>query len=236
MVKLLIVALFGLAIPTASYASIDVNLVYGTHGEQVVELQEFLIDHGFLFGQATGNFYSLTKKAVQKYQNSVGLPTTGFVGILTRGKINEILNNNSTEETNINIPIATTSIQMHQQTPNLSSPPIFENEPPSMVLSPSLGSSMPSIQPHIPECTLTATSTVNSADIPITKISWTSSNVETGVIYVGTGNFVGGIPQYFPNSFSLKTVAEGEMSDFPSNRVFKAEFTGAYGNATCVTN
>ncbi len=70
------------------FASIDINLKYGARGTEVTELQEFLVDKGFLSGQATGNFFTLTRKAVTAYQSSVGLPNTGFVGILTRNKIN----------------------------------------------------------------------------------------------------------------------------------------------------
>ena len=85
----LFVLTLSLIVPTLAFASIDTNLSYGTHGTAVVELQNFLIQNGFLTGTtATGNFFSLTKKAVVAYQASVGLPTTGFVGALTRAKIN----------------------------------------------------------------------------------------------------------------------------------------------------
>lgn len=77
--------------PTVSYASIDKSLKYGSQGLDVIELQEFLISKGFLSGQITGNFFSLTKNAVVAYQTSVGLPATGFVGSLTREKINSEL-------------------------------------------------------------------------------------------------------------------------------------------------
>ena len=72
----------------AVFASIDANLQYGSNGSEVSELQNFLIQKGFLTGQATGNFFSLTKKAVIAYQKSAGLPATGFVGPLTRATIN----------------------------------------------------------------------------------------------------------------------------------------------------
>jgi len=77
-----------IGVPSLAFASIDTNLKYGARGVEVSELQEFLIDKGLLAGQATGNFFSLTLKAVKLYQASVGLPTTGFVGPLTRAKIN----------------------------------------------------------------------------------------------------------------------------------------------------
>lgn len=78
-------------IPSLSLASIDANLRYGAKGTQVTELQKFLINKGFLSGQASGSFFSLTQKAVAAYQKSISLPTTGFVGPMTRVKINEEL-------------------------------------------------------------------------------------------------------------------------------------------------
>lgn len=78
-------------IPSISLASIDTNLKYGSRGLGVTELQDFLIDKGFLTGQSSGNFFSLTRRAVVAYQASVGLPATGFVGPMTRTKINDDL-------------------------------------------------------------------------------------------------------------------------------------------------
>lgn len=78
-------------VPSISFASIDTNLKYGSRGVAVTELQDFLIAKGFLSGQTSGNFFSLTRKAVVAYQASVGLPATGYVGPMTRSKINDDL-------------------------------------------------------------------------------------------------------------------------------------------------
>lgn len=75
-------------IPIISSAYINVNLQYGSKGQAVVELQNFLISKGFLTGKATGSFFTQTKKAVIAYQKSQGLPATGYVGSTTRRKIN----------------------------------------------------------------------------------------------------------------------------------------------------
>lgn len=80
-----------LALPCVSFASIDTNLSYGAHNQQVTELQEFLIDKGYLQGQSTGNFYSLTLKAVKAFQTANNIPSTGYVGVLTRTEINSEL-------------------------------------------------------------------------------------------------------------------------------------------------
>ena len=89
--RYLFAILFSLFIPVSVLASIDADLRYGSRGQGVIELQEFLIDNAFLSGSATGNFFSLTRTAVKKYQASVGLPLSGFVGPLTRARINSEL-------------------------------------------------------------------------------------------------------------------------------------------------
>lgn len=91
--KKLLLSLVAVAfiVPSVTFASIDANLKYGSRGMEVTELQEFLIDKGFLTGQTSGNFFALTRKAVIAWQASVGLPATGFVGSMSRAKINEDL-------------------------------------------------------------------------------------------------------------------------------------------------
>lgn len=84
-----IVTLLTLGITTVSYASIDKNLKYGQRDKEVTELQEFLIDKGFLKTTPSTFFGLLTLKAVKAYQTSTGVSPTGFVGILTREKINK---------------------------------------------------------------------------------------------------------------------------------------------------
>lgn len=100
-----------------AFASIDLNLKYGQKGQEVSELQEFLVDKGILTGNATGFFGLLTLKAVKAYQVSQKLPSTGFVGPMTRSKINteieaEIANSNAAEvtETGTTTPVGTPSL------------------------------------------------------------------------------------------------------------------------------
>lgn len=88
--KKVIIFLSLLLVPFVSSASIDANLSYGLeNNSQVKELQEFLISKQLLTGSATGNFYDLTLSAVKKYQASMGLPQSGYVGPLTRKAIND---------------------------------------------------------------------------------------------------------------------------------------------------
>lgn len=87
MKKAFILALF--LVPSIAFASFDVDLHYGSKGDDVVALQEYLTDQGVYTGPITGNFYSLTLRAVRKYQKNSGItPISGYVGPITRGVIN----------------------------------------------------------------------------------------------------------------------------------------------------
>jgi peptidoglycan hydrolase-like protein with peptidoglycan-binding domain len=88
--KILITILAITTTLSLTYASIDFNLKYGMKNTEVSELQEFLIDKKLLT-QNTGFFGLLTLKAVKNYQESLGLPNTGYVGSLTRAEINKEL-------------------------------------------------------------------------------------------------------------------------------------------------
>ena len=84
-----VVSMLMLGLVPTSYASIDKNLKYGQRDLEVTELQEFLIDKGLLKTTPYAFFGLLTLKAVKAYQTSVGVSSTGFVGALTREKINK---------------------------------------------------------------------------------------------------------------------------------------------------
>lgn len=86
---ILVYLLFLLFIPFTAGAYLDANLYYGLRNNNgVKELQEFLINKGFLTGiSTTGNFLSLTLNAVKSYQKSAGINQTGYVGVVTRTAI-----------------------------------------------------------------------------------------------------------------------------------------------------
>jgi len=97
------VTLLTIGTTTVSFASIDKNLKYGQRDKEVTELQEFLIDKGLLKTTPSNFFGLLTLKAVKNYQTSIGVSPTGFVGALTREKINkeiesEIASSNEAEK------------------------------------------------------------------------------------------------------------------------------------------
>lgn len=81
-------------IVSAQGYTFNTNLTVGSTGADVVALQTWLIANGFDISAITngsaakGYFGSQTKAAVVKYQASKGIPSTGFVGPLTRGALN----------------------------------------------------------------------------------------------------------------------------------------------------
>lgn len=73
---------------TSCYTFVN-NLTVGSVGADVMALQQFLVQTGFLKKEyASGYFGVNTKTAVMAYQTSVGLPSTGFVGPVTLAKLN----------------------------------------------------------------------------------------------------------------------------------------------------
>jgi len=93
----------GQSTPVVSCERFERNLSFGVRSEEVKCLQEFLASQGseiYPEGLVTGNFLSLTRQAVirfqEKYASEVLVPVgesrgTGYVGQLTRNKINQLL-------------------------------------------------------------------------------------------------------------------------------------------------
>ncbi|MDD5738594.1 MAG: peptidoglycan-binding domain-containing protein [Candidatus Pacebacteria bacterium] len=70
------------------------NLYFGLSSSQVSCLQEFLKNQGpdiYPQGIVSGYFGNLTKTAVINFQEKYGIASTGYVGVLTRAKINQML-------------------------------------------------------------------------------------------------------------------------------------------------
>ncbi len=86
--KIILLAILAVSfIPMVTHASFDASLRYGAKGKAVTELQEFLAQQKLYSGPITGNFYSMTLKAVTAFQKQEKLPSTGYVGPLTREKM-----------------------------------------------------------------------------------------------------------------------------------------------------
>lgn len=84
-----------------SCALFSINMGLDSMGDSVTNLQKFLDSKGLynwdVYGASNkeGVYDEATAEAVMKYQTKQGLPSTGFVGPLTRGRINaELCGNN----------------------------------------------------------------------------------------------------------------------------------------------
>jgi len=93
---------------------------HGSSGDEVTHLQEALVGSGYLpSSDATGYYGDLTQQAVEKYQSANGISSTGYVGPLTLGS----LNNWWSRHHSPTAPVATT-------TPPVAVPPIATTTPP----------------------------------------------------------------------------------------------------------
>lgn len=80
---------FSVAEASSSLVTINKYMGYGSQGAEVIKLQQYLINMGYLrIGFATGNYLSLTTKAVKVYQLSEGIESTGYFGPLTQASMN----------------------------------------------------------------------------------------------------------------------------------------------------
>lgn len=85
---------FSLAMPFFSLAaSFDNDLFVGlTNNSDVTRLQEFLESQKIYTGPKTGNFFSLTREAVKRFQVREGIsPQAGYFGPKTRARANALI-------------------------------------------------------------------------------------------------------------------------------------------------
>lgn len=73
--------------------NIQGNLMFGSTDtattEDVTLLQQFLQEEGYLKSSPTGFYGNLTRTAVKDYQNSNGIPSSGYLGPITRAKMRD---------------------------------------------------------------------------------------------------------------------------------------------------
>ena len=98
-----VLALFLAHVPSVSAATIfDHNLSYGTTGDpEVSQLQQFLTEQGLYSGPISGNFFSLTRSAVEAFQKANGLPSTGYFGPLSQTLANKLASNQTASNSNL---------------------------------------------------------------------------------------------------------------------------------------
>ena len=90
---------FFIAVPIVHAQEIFTKyLRYGSKGDVVIELQEFLTEEKLYAGPISGSFYSLTRAAVRKFQKREKLRITGVWDKKTRERANKILTAQMKEE------------------------------------------------------------------------------------------------------------------------------------------
>ena len=82
--KLVLGFIFTFSIFNFSYAAYDIDLKLNSSGLSVIELQNFLIDKGYLKATANGNYGPATTKAVKNFQKKNKIKQTGTFGPGTR--------------------------------------------------------------------------------------------------------------------------------------------------------
>lgn len=75
-------AAIGLSILGASNAA-QASIYYGSSGNNVVQVQDALANHGYFYARSTGYFGSITKHSVKAFQRDYGLTVDGIVGPAT---------------------------------------------------------------------------------------------------------------------------------------------------------
>src|SRR3989338_6517247 len=93
MKKFILLLVVGLLFTTSvSAAEFNADLRYGVaKNAEVTKLQKFLTAEKLYSGPITGNFYSLTLKAVKAFQAREKIPTSGLVDALTRAQLNDLI-------------------------------------------------------------------------------------------------------------------------------------------------
>lgn len=136
MKKLFIAVLF--LFPTLAFAqTFDTNLQYGmTNNQAVTALQEFLTGQHVYNGPISGNFFSLTLAAVKRFQTAESItPVSGFVGPITRGTINSILDSQTTISEG-SAATTTLPIDLSQATSTVAPPQVIYVQVPAPIVVP----------------------------------------------------------------------------------------------------
>ena len=87
-------------------------LGFGDRGDDVLQLQEFLSNEGFLTATPNGHYGPATVSAIKKFQSNHGIRQTGSVGPSTLSALNRIL---STTSTSLPPSTSTSAIQAQIQ-------------------------------------------------------------------------------------------------------------------------
>lgn len=88
---LYLLAILAFLAPTLTFASFDASLKYGSRGDAVSELQDFLQDQNDYSGKVDGSFGLGTLKAVKAFQAANNLDVDGYFGKASHGVAQTLL-------------------------------------------------------------------------------------------------------------------------------------------------
>lgn len=178
-----IILMMLICLPIFAHAEIKSDLKTGSKGSEVIELQNFLINKGFLNGEASGNYFSLTRKAVISFQLANGIRGTGLVGPMTRNKINNEAGKSVVVSTNSNLNSNLTSVSNNistttQENLNIQARILeFQNRVNSNFLVNTQNNLNQNIQAN------QINSTPQSVNLPTQSLILTSGSIETVKIF-----------------------------------------------------
>lgn len=87
----ILIIVLSVLLPLTSFASFDVSLKYGSKGQSVIDLQDFLRDQNAYTNKSDGKFGLSTLRAVEAFQTANNLEVDGYFGKSSRAKANIIL-------------------------------------------------------------------------------------------------------------------------------------------------
>lgn len=206
-------------------ADFDTSLKYGSRGAKVSEVQEFLIDQGFMTGEPTGNFYSITLRAVKTFQTVNGIsPVSGFWGPLTRAAAQSILDGELAQS---NAEASTT--------PVVSPAPIQQQPVNEAIVPQQTQQSVAPTQPSAPQ----AQAVPQPFSLAVVSIGYYLNNIDakhsvappgTTIATASDGQFaaIGVIPYYADGSIATDAVVTASTTDPTQNGTLKKWQTFCY--------
>jgi len=190
--KILAIAIVGLLVPSISQAaSFENNLTYGAkNNDDVRELQEFLKDQKLFTGPITGNYFSLTRSAVIRFQQKNGVkPANGQFTTSSREIAQKLLD----PEQDVTEPVSEPSAYLDYPvgTTLQSSAPVIGGQTFDQMLNTQTTPTIIYYPVFVPQETTVITSTVEVSSTPVveapkditapkmTLFQWTRNKVDT---------------------------------------------------------
>ena len=163
--------------PFIAFGAFDRDLYFGVTGEDVAALQQFLTDQGVYSGPLNGNFFSLTRSGVKRFQEREGIsPAAGYFGPVTRARASSMIVAVSREEqiAALKAKIVMLTAQLAELTPRLipspsATPSLVPSETPLPLPSVSASPSPSSSPSPVPALEISGS---QETKFPDTETTW----------------------------------------------------------------